>query len=42
MDRLPPSAANYYSFPFFRMATSSQMPMIAAAKNSRIPIREMP
>ena len=31
-----------YSFPFLRIATSSQMPIIAAAENSRIPIREMP
>lgn len=31
-----------YNLPFFKIATSSQTPMMAAAKKPMIPIREMP
>jgi hypothetical protein len=31
-----------YSFPFLRMATNNQIPIMAAAKNKMIPIREIP
>ena len=32
----------FYSFPFLRIATSNQIPIMAAAEKSRMPISEIP